>query len=45
MVDKNAGEDDIVLQRIDTVSGSIAADHLPALLSSRPVRTVSGGSD
>ena len=26
VVDKNAGEDDIVLQRIDTVSGSIAAD-------------------
>ena len=25
-VDKNAGEDDIVLQRIDTVSGSLAAD-------------------
>ena len=26
VVDKNAGEDDIVLQRIDTVSGSLAAD-------------------
>lgn len=26
VVDKNAGEDDILLQRIDTVSGSIAAD-------------------
>ena len=26
VVDKNAGEDDIVLQRIDTISGSIAAD-------------------
>lgn len=26
VVNKNAGEDDIVLQRIDTVSGSIAAD-------------------
>ena len=31
VVDKNAGEDDIVLQRIDTVSGSLAADAARAL--------------
>lgn len=31
VVDKNAGEDDIVLQRIDTVSGSLAADVIARL--------------
>ncbi len=41
VVDKNAGEDDIVLQRIDTVSGSVVPMSSPASLSSRPARCCS----